>query len=232
MCGRYTLRTTPAKLKQLFKLLTEPTLFSRYNIAPSQPILAVRQRDGRREAVMLKWGLVPAWAKDPAIGNRMINARAETLADKPAFRQAFQSRRCLIPADGFYEWKKLDAKHKQPMLIRRRDGEPTTLAGLWERWEKAGEEPLETCTIITTTANAVTRPIHDRMPVVLEPKDFDDWLDPATPRETLEGLLRPLPDDRLEAYPVSERVNSPAEDDPVCIERVPEGQADDGLFGA
>ncbi|MCE9590553.1 MAG: SOS response-associated peptidase [Planctomycetes bacterium] len=233
MCGRYTLHSTARRIANAFKLAIDPTFFMpRYNIAPSQPILAVRQRDGRREAAMLRWGLVPSWADDPAIGNRMINAKAETVADKPAFREAFNARRCLIPADGFYEWAKIDARHKQPMLIRRRDGEPMALAGLWERWVSDGEDALETCVIITTEPNAVMRPIHDRMPAIIETADVDDWLDPATPRATLERLLMPLADDRLEAHPVSTRVNSPAFDDAACIEIESAGDNDRGLFGS
>jgi putative SOS response-associated peptidase YedK len=163
---------------------------------------------------------VPFWAKDPKIGNRMINARGETVAAKPAFRAALRKRRCLIVADGFYEWQKL-AGGKQPWFIAQASGEPFAMAGLWESWRPAEDAaPLETCTIITTAANDMMRPLHDRMPAILDGAAVERWLDPAAEPASLEPLLAPAPDGLLHAVPVSRRVNSPANDDPGLIERV------------
>lgn len=227
MCGRLALQHGGAEISDRFNarqlvLQLEP----RFNVAPAQQIAVVAvNRDGERELGLMKWGLVPRWAKDPAIGNRLINARAETVAEKPAFRQAFQRRRCLIPADGFYEWRKLDGegRKKQPYFIRRKDGGLFALAGLWERWQPEGEgEPLRTCVVITTTPNELMAPLHDRMPVILSREAEDIWLDGRAPLELLPSLLVPCPDQELEAYPVSTRVNRPGYDDPDCIEPLPE----------
>jgi putative SOS response-associated peptidase YedK len=167
----------------------------------------------------VRWGLVPHWADDLSIGSRMINARGETVASKPAFRSALKHRRCLIPADGFYEWKKIGAG-KQPHLIRFADGRAFAFAGLWERWlSRDGGAPVDSCTIITTTPNGLLRELHDRMPVILPPAAFEEWLRPeplAAPR--LDELLRPHPDSEMEAFAVNRRVNSPANDDPSCVE--------------
>ncbi len=218
MCGRFTLRTPAADLIEVFQVDEAPDFPLRYNIAPTQDIVAVRSgHDGRREMVQLHWGLIPFWAKDPAIGNRMINARAESLAEKPAFRQAFRKRRCLIVADGFFEWQKV-GKQKQPYYIHRHDDRPFAFAGLWESWPGT-EPPLQSCTIITTDANETTRPIHDRMPVILPEQDYDEWLDPENnDTDRLQQLLRPLEDDVLRADPVSTYVNKVQNDDPRCIE--------------
>ena len=163
--------------------------------------------------MFLHWGLVPSWADDPKIGNRMINARAETAADKPSFRTAMRRRRCLIVADGFYEWQTI-GKRRQPMYIHMRDGRPFAFAGLWESWEGADHSALESCTILTTSANDLVRPIHDRMPVIIAPADYARWLDPAVQQaEPILPLLRPYPAEEMEAYAVSTRVNSPARDD-------------------
>jgi len=226
MCGRFTLRTPAYKLAEAFGVEVRANLAARYNIAPSQDIAALRaQGDGQRELVMLRWGLVPGWAKDPAMGNRMINARAETVAEKPAFRAAFRQRRCLIPADGFFEWQKTPDGSKQPYLMARPDGEPFTMAGLWEHWQPPGtDEPLETCTIITTEANETVAPIHHRMPVILSASDREAWLDPAPPSaEALAALLRPAPDDTLIAQAVARHVNNARHDDPACIESATNG---------
>ncbi|MCH7795368.1 MAG: SOS response-associated peptidase, partial [Proteobacteria bacterium] len=186
-------------------------------------VAAVRLASGEsgevgRRFVWLRWGLIPAWAKDPAIGNRTINARAETVAEKPAFRAAFRERRCLIVADGFYEWK-TEAGGKQPYRITLVDGGPFALAGLWERWAGPhGGEAIESCTIVTTEANARLRAIHPRMPVILAPDAFDPWLDPETPGAEAEALLVPYPSEALTHYRVSPRLNSPANDDPALIE--------------
>ncbi len=177
----------------------------RYNIAPTQQVLTIRQREGLPEAVELRWGLIPSWADDPMIGNRLINARAETVATKPAFRRAYERRRCLILADGFYEWKK-QGKAKQPYFIHRPDDQPFAFAGLWEWWKGNGLE-IASCTIITTEANEMMRPLHGRMPVLLDERDYARWLDVAT---EADDLLRPGAEDLLEAYTVSTKVNSPA----------------------
>lgn len=221
MCGRFTLRTPLSVLIEQFELRQAPQLPLRFNIAPTQAIAAVRicGDSSERQLHLLRWGLVPSWAKDPAGGAKMINARAETVADKPAFRAAFRCRRCLIPADGYYEWKKEGAK-KRPFHIRRRDDRPFAFAGLWETWRGGGEEqPLETCTILTTDANEVSRAIHDRMPVIVDKDDYALWLDPSVQeRERLQPLLRTYDSAALVASPVSLRVNNVHNDDPACLE--------------
>ena len=219
MCGRFTLRTPAGAIVEQFHLRGELQLPLRFNIAPSQPIAAVRQTvaGGERELAMLRWGLIPFWAKEAAIGNRMINARSETLAEKPSFRAAYKNRRCLIVADGYYEWQKRESG-KQPYYFHRQDDGPFAFAGLWERWDK-GPEPIESCTIITTDANELSRPIHDRMPVILSPEKYDLWLDPEFEETApLQPLLQPYPSDDLVAEPVSTHVNRPTNDDPRCIE--------------
>lgn len=221
MCGRYTLRTPPAELAEFFGLFREPDVRPRFNIAPTQQVLAVRFDEAAtpREPILLRWGLVPFWADDLKIGNRMINARSDTVAAKPAFRAAFKRRRCLVPADGFFEWKQQDGG-KQPYHIRLRSGEPFAFAGLWEHWDK-GKAPVESCTIITTDANDFMSSIHDRMPVILTPDAYDAWLDPHNQdAEALTGLLRPYADDDLTAVPVSTIVNNPRNDVPGCVEPV------------
>jgi len=189
----------------------------RYNIAPTQLAPVVRSTaDGRRELAELRWGLIPSWATDRSIGSRMINARAETAATKPAFRSAMRHRRCLIPADGFYEWQKL-GKQKQPIFIHRCDDLPFAFAGLWEHWTDEEQRPLETFTILTTAANDQLRPLHDRMPIVLRPESYSRWLDPsATDAAAVEPLLVDLPPE-FALQPVSPHVNSIANDDPSCI---------------
>jgi putative SOS response-associated peptidase YedK len=221
MCGRFTLRTSPQVIAEIFGLSALPELEPRYNVAPTQSVAAVRHqvKGPGRELVWLRWGLVPAWADDPSIGNRMINARAETAASKPAFRAAFKSRRCLIVADGFYEWQSHGGK-KQPFFIGRKDQLPFGLAGLWEHWEHGGQE-LETCTILTTEANSLLQPLHDRMPVIVPEQEFELWLDPAvTKAEQVEPILRPYPAGEMTAYPVNPIVNSPRNDVPACLEKV------------
>ena len=229
MCGRYTLRHSREEIARAFELLEMPDLSPRYNIAPTQSVAVVRlaPADGLsaelpagkplRQLTFMHWGLVPSWAEDPSIGSRMINARAESIDTKPAFRTAFRQRRCLIVADGFFEWQK-QGRRKQPYYIHRRDGQLFGIAGLWERWQR-GELTIESCSIITTTANAVVSPLHDRMPVILDPSDFEQWLDPAIDEpERLKPLLRPYPAAGMEAEPVSSRVNSPQYDGPKCVE--------------
>jgi putative SOS response-associated peptidase YedK len=231
MCGRYALTRNAEVLVRLFGLRATPQSEPRYNIAPTQDALVVRVgKDGERKAEPLHWGLVPFWADDPSIGNRMINARAESAADKPAYRAAFRKRRCLVPADAFYEWKKL-GKGKQPYAIRRNDDQPMALAGLWEYWQGKEGEELRSFTILTTDPNELVKPLHNRMPVVIDPKDFDLWLDPQVddPKK-LKPLIRPADASRMEAYPVSRRVNSPGNDDARCLE--PVEPADEGEAGA
>jgi putative SOS response-associated peptidase YedK len=220
MCGRITLTSPAAAVAELFGLAAVPGLEPRYNIAPSQLLAAVRsdERTASRRLDHLRWGLVPYWAKDPAIGNRMINARADSLASKPAFESAFRKRRCLVVVSGFYEWQRA-GKHSQPYLLHRRDNAPFALAGLWEVWRDPAGTRLETCAVVTTEANALMRPIHDRMPVILRPEEFAAWLDPATVEPSgLARLLRPANEGALEAVPVSTYVNDPRNDGARCIE--------------
>jgi putative SOS response-associated peptidase YedK len=223
MCGRFTLTASPDELTGFFGLAEVPCIEPHYNIAPTQQVFAVRADPaGGRQGAMLRWGLIPPWADDPAIANRMINARSETVVDKPAFRHAFRKRRCLIAASGFYEWQKTDGK-KQPYYIHTRDGQPIAFAGLWERWEKGGE-PVESCTILTTEANDLMRPLHDRMPVILDVKDCDRWLDPTSQEpKKLAPLLVPYHGDDLTAYPISAWVNSPRIQGPQCTQPIAPG---------
>jgi putative SOS response-associated peptidase YedK len=220
MCGRYSLTSPTEAVRRMFDFPEQPNLAVRVNIAPSQDVAAVRLgADGAsaRHFAWLRWGLIPSWAKEPGIGNRMINARAETIAEKPAFRAAFRRRRCLIPADGFYEWK-TERGRKQPYRIALEGGAPFAFAGLWERWEGAGEAgAVESCTIVTTEANARLKAIHHRMPVILAPGAYEAWLDPATPGAEAQALLRPAPSEWFTAYRVSPKINSPANDDPALI---------------
>lgn len=220
--------TTPAEaVRDLFGYLERPNLMARANIAPTQDVAAVRMgAEGARRFVWLRWGLIPAWARDASIGAKTINARAETLAEKPAFRAAFRARRCLIAADGFYEWKPGSGGKggaKQPYRVARADGAPFAFAGLWERWDKNPDGPaLETCSIVTTEANTRLREIHPRMPVILAPSAFAAWLDPATPLHAAQALLGPCPPNDLVVYPVSRRVNAVANDDLSLIEPLEE----------
>ena len=218
MCGRYTLKTPVETLAEEFGITGPlPEVPTRFNVAPTQEVAAVLEEDEQRKLEMLRWGLIPSWADDPAIGNRMINARSETAAQKPSFRSAFRKRRCLVLADGFYEWQKT-ASGKQPYYIRMGDGSPFAFAGLWESWGKYGEE-VRSCTILTTEANGLVGEIHHRMPVILSAEEYDLWLDPDMGEaEPLLDLLRPYPDDVMEAYPVSRFVNSPSNDSEQCVE--------------
>ncbi len=223
MCGRFTLTDPDANLAVQFNLSGIPDLQPRYNIAPTQPVAAVRVvAEGTiREMVMLHWGLIPFWAKDPKIGSRMINARSETAAEKPAFRTAFRQRRCLVVADGFYEWQKTNGT-KQPFYIRLRDARPFAFAGLWEHWKGPDDRVIESCTLLTTQPNDLLRQVHNRMPVILKPKDYDLWLDPQIQKaELLQPLLLPYPPEEMDAYAVSRYVNSPDNDTAKCIEPLP-----------
>ncbi len=222
MCGRFTLRTPAHRLAEAFGVAALPNLAPRYNIAPTQDVVAIRHADAGRELTMLRWGLIPGWAKDPAIGARMINARAETVAEKPSFRAAFRQRRCLVAADGFYEWRKTaegPKAPKQPYYIRLESDAPFAIAGLWERWRDPAGETVESCTLITTEANPALAPIHHRMPVILAAADYDAWLDPRpASAAALHDLLRPYPGAGMTAFPIGRHVNNVRNDDPGCIE--------------
>lgn len=221
MCGRFTLWLQFGDLVKAFPDFEfAEALAPRYNIAPTQSVAAV-PNDGTHRVGLFHWGLVPFWAKDPAIGSRMINARSETAAEKPAFRAAYRRRRCLILADGFYEWRaEPGSRTKTPMYIRLASGEPFAFAGLWELW-RPDETPLLSCTILTTEPNSLMAPIHDRMPVILPRRAYDRWLDPNEVRTgALQDLLVPYPAEEMMAYPVSRLVNSPSNDTPALIETV------------
>lgn len=216
MCGRFTLDASAEEIAERFQLPFLPEIQPRFNIAPSQQIPVVRRESHGRALAMARWGLVPHWAKQENMGYSTINARAETVATKPTFRAAFRQRRCLIPANGFFEWR-ADPRGKQPFLIRLRRGELFAFAGLWERWSSDGRT-VESCTVIVTEANELIRPIHQRMPVILDETHYETWLEPARfDSAKLQELLRPYPADLMEAYPVSTRVNNPRHDAPDCI---------------
>jgi putative SOS response-associated peptidase YedK len=223
MCGRFTLTVDPADLQDAFPEFTFPAQSApRYNIAPSQPILAM-PNDGTNKADFFAWGLIPSWAKDPSIGNRLINARAETLAEKPSFRGAYKYHRCLIFADGFFEWKaQPGSKSKIPHFIRLKSEAPFAFAGLWEQWHSADGSEVRSATIITTEPNELMASLHNRMPVILKPNTYAQWLNqsPISPN-TLQDLLVPYPTSEMEAYPVSTLVNSPGNDRAECIVPAP-----------
>ncbi len=235
MCGRYVSASPPDELARYFGAQTGgEQLEESYNVAPTDAVYGVRARDGHRQLETLRWGLVPFWAKDPKIGSRMINARAESVADKPAFRRAYEKRRCLLPADGFFEWEKIAGqKRKQPWFIHRVDDEPLVFAGLWEFWTAKDDDgadtgdPVVSCTIITTTANETMAPIHDRMPVMIPPNAWDRWLDPDTPGGDVADLLVPAPDGLLARHTITTAVNSVRNDGPDLIaEAAPLAEAD------
>lgn len=221
MCGRFTQAEIAELDREIFKLLEVPDLAPRYNIAPTEDAAVIREHaEGGRSLSPLRWGLIPSWTDDPSMGNRLINARAESVRLKPAFRDAFHARRCLIPVDGFYEWTKTP-QGRQPYYIRVRGGEVYALAGLWEHYESDTTGPVESFTIITTDANELVNAIHDRMPVILPAEAYDAWLDPANQgAKGLEDLLRPFPSDAMDIYPVSRYVNKPQNKGPECVRRV------------
>ena len=219
MCGRYTFVAPPELTARLFELDELPDLAPRYNIAPSQavPTVLPGETPTPRRLRMMHWGLIPSWTRDLEDAARMINARSETADQKPAFRSAMRSRRCLIPADGFYEWKKLP-RGKQPYYIRLAGGQPFAFAGLWESWMDAAGEMIESCAILTCAPNSLLADIHLRMPVILPPEAWNRWLDTDLhDPPAVRDLLRPFPAEQMEAYPVSKAVNNPANDDPGCI---------------
>jgi putative SOS response-associated peptidase YedK len=234
MCGRYAFFTPVEAIVRLFQVREQHAaeVAPRYNVAPTQEAPIVRlsaflDEDEShvpvRELAWARWGLVPFWARERSIGNRMINARGETVAAKPAFRAPFRKRRCIVPADGFYEWQKT-ASGKQPWYIRAASGRPLAFAGLWELWDPPeGGAPLASFAIVTTSASSFMRPLHDRMPVVLDAEGVDAWLDPGAPPGELQRLLAPAPEDALEAWPVSRRVNSPFNEDPSLVAPDPPG---------
>ncbi len=224
MCGRFTLSTPASELAQIFDLPEEPTLVPRYNIAPTQPVGLVRMQPQTqaREWALTLWGLIPSWAKDPGISASLINARAETVTEKPAFRAAFKRRRCLVPASGFFEWQRQE-KRKQPYYITLRDDGPFAIAGLWETWHSPDGSELQTCTLLTTEANELMEPLHNRMPVIIAPEDYATWLgsgkdDPPQYLDQLRHLLRPYAADAMKAIPVSTFVNNARNEGAQCIE--------------
>lgn len=224
MCGRYANTCTTEELNARFDVAWEETLSPHYNIAPGQMVAIVRngeqgasEADGKRELAFVHWGLIPSWAKDPAIGHRLINARAESLADKPAFRNAWRHHHCLLPATAFYEWKGPPG-HKQPYCVAMADDTPFGMAGLWEHWRDSAGETVESCTVITTDANALIAQLHDRMPLIIAPEDYAAWLDSANPRAV--ELVKPFPSERMRAWRVSTRVNKVGNDDAGCVAAV------------
>jgi putative SOS response-associated peptidase YedK len=219
MCGRFTLTIGPEQLQETFPWVEIPNeFFPRFNIAPTQPV-AVIPNDGKDRMDFFVWGLIPFWAKDPEIGSRLINARSETLAEKPAFRGSYRYKRCLVLADGFYEWRQEPGvKTKTPMYIQLRSKKPFAFAGLWDEWHSKDGSEVRSCTIITTQPNSMMEAIHNRMPVILDPNAYADWLAPGEKDPaSLEHILRPYPDDDMRAFPVSRTVNSPRNDSPECI---------------
>jgi putative SOS response-associated peptidase YedK len=219
MCGRFALTADPNVIQTAFDLTSIPDIMvPRFNIAPTQPV-AVIANDDPKALTFHRWGLVPSWAKDTKIGNQMINARSESAHEKPSFRSAFKRRRCLIPADGFFEWKK-QGSEKTPMFIQVNDGDVFAMAGLWEIWHSPDGGELRTCTILTTEANSFMQAMHDRMPVILDKEDFALWLSPdEEPVPKLQALMKPYDPDQMSAYPVSKLVNKPGNDTPEVIER-------------
>lgn len=222
MCGRFTSLLSPELLAIIYEVQVQPgSVETRYNIAPSQPVIIVRQQmDGRRELAYVNWGLIPSWSKDPSIGHSLINARSESVAEKPSFRSAYRHRRCIVPASGYYEWQKTGDKSKQPWYITSADGSPLSFAGLWEHWRSPDGSEIETCTILTTSANELTLPLHDRMPVILAPKTFSQWLSHPSKHEEMQNLFDPYPSVEMDCYRVSNLVNNPRFDSPTCIIQV------------
>jgi putative SOS response-associated peptidase YedK len=224
MCGRFTLTATVDQLIDRFDVeffLQHEEYSPNFNVAPSQSVLAVLNTGTHKRMGFLRWGLIPPWAKDMSIGYKMINARAETLSEKPSFKNAYKKKRCLIIADSFYEWKRLDPKTKVPMRIKLKSDDLFAMAGLWENWKSPEGKSVYTCSVITTSANTLVQDIHDRMPVILKPEDEKIWLDPAlTDTTILNDLLKPLDVDLMEAYEVSSLVNSPKNNSIELIQKI------------
>src|SRR6185503_11995697 len=217
MCGRYAITTAPEAIRQLFGYPEQPNFPARYNIAPTQPVPIVRMVEGKRQFALVRWGLIPAWVKDPRGFSLLMNARGESVLEKPAFRNAMKRRRCLFPADGFYEWKR-DGATKRPYFVRLKSGEPMAFAGLWESWMGPNGEEQETAAIVTTNASRSIAHIHDRMPVIVPPEAFDFWLDPKVDAEMATAVIQPAKDALLDAYEVSSAVNRTANDAPELLE--------------
>src|SRR5262245_61829199 len=225
MCGRYCISSAPEAIRRLFRYAEQPNFPPRYNVAPTQPVPIVRMVEGERRFALVRWGLIPAWVKDPKDVGLLINARVESVNDKPAFRYAMRRRRCLVPADGFYEWKTEGAGRKRPYAVRPCDRQPVAFAGLWESWMGPNGEEMETAAIVTTAANRELAPLHDRMPVVLPPDAFEAWLDCRNvDAETATALCVPARDGLLEAYAVSPAVNRADNDAPELLEPAPAEQ--------
>ncbi len=224
MCGRYRLTAKERYLRAHFRLDEDPSWQPRWNIAPTQQVATIRQHtaEPRRIFAPMRWGLIPYWAKDQTFGLRTINAMSETAAEKPAFRDALKRHRCVLPADAFYEWKKIGAKEKQPYSFGLKSGLIFAFAGLWDRWRDAKNNAVETCTILTTRPNPLVADVHDRMPVILNPEDYERWLDPGiTNPDGIVDCLKPFDATLMSKYPVSPRVNRPANDDEECAREVP-----------
>lgn len=223
MCGRYAVSSSPETLRALFRYPEQPNFPPRYNIAPTQPIPVVRRRDGAPSFALMRWGLIPSWVKEPQAFSLIINARGESVNDKPAFRNAMKRRRCLVPADGFYEWKD-EGGRKRPYFARKKGGGPLAFAGLWETWTGPDGEEMDTVCIVTTQANRLLAPIHDRMPAIVPPEAFDFWLDcERVDAKTAAALLTPAPVAMLEVYEVSLAVNRAANDSPALVEPLAKG---------
>jgi putative SOS response-associated peptidase YedK len=219
MCGRYTLKTDSAAVAQQFELAAPPQIEARYNIAPTQAIPVVRETEAGRTLEMMGWGLIPSWAKDPSIGGKMFNARSETAAEKPSFRTAMRQRRCIIPADGFYEWQATGSKTKQPIYFSMADEGLFGFAGLWEEWRNPDGTPRHTCTILTTSANELVAPVHDRMPVILASESYARWLDLGMRHaEPLLDLLAPYPAEQMASRPVGSLVSRVGNEGPELIQ--------------
>jgi len=224
MCGRYAITTAPEAIRQLFGYPDQPNFPPRYNVAPTQPVPIVRMVEGNRQLALVRWGLIPAWVKDPRGFTLLINARGESVLEKPAFRNAMKRRRCLFPADGFYEWKR-EGEKKRPYFVRLKSGQPMAFAGVWESWMGPNGEEQETAAIVTTTASRSIAHIHDRMPVIVPPDAFDFWLDPNVDAQTAAAVIQPARDALLEAYEVSSAVNRTANDSPMLIEPLREPES-------
>ncbi|HEY6488931.1 MAG: SOS response-associated peptidase [Terracidiphilus sp.] len=234
MCGRFARRSTQEVLADWFGVPLEemPWFAPTFNAAPqsTQPVVRLSRDTGAREFALARWGLVPFWARDPKFGYSTINARAEEVVSKPAFREALKQRRCLVPADAFYEWQRIDSKTKRPHAIALRSGTPYAFAGLWEAAKPKGDEPLATFTIITTDPNALMESLHDRMPVILEPADYARWLTPGDLGQPPVDLLRPYPAEKMQAWPVSDRVGNVRNDDPTLLDEAPVEPVTRSLF--
>ncbi|EDL58605.1 SOS response-associated peptidase [Gimesia maris] len=223
MCARFFLFSPDEEIMRLFQLVTFPQISPRYNIAPSQPVLAIVQNQDEYQVRHFQWGFIPGWFKNPAPGQAMINARSETASSKPAFKNAFRYRRCLIPANGFYEWKSTGNRSRQAMCVRLREEPLFAMAGLWEQWQSPDGTELDTCTVLTTAANPLLESIHPRMPVILHPEQYARWLSAeSTPAPQLQKILQTYPAEEMQVYPVSSQVNKVSHDSPDCLTPIQE----------